>query len=77
MKYLQMAVKTDPLNGSAHYQLAQVYRRLQMNEMAEKELHLFQEIKQAKDQREALYHQMNRQVKPEDQVVDQGAPVKQ
>lgn len=77
VKYLRMAVKTDPLNGSAHYRLAQLYFRLQMTEMAQKEMHLFQEIKQAKDQMEALYHQMNRQVKPEDQVVDEGAPVKQ
>jgi len=41
-------------------------------------MHLFQEIKQAKDQLAALYNQMNRQVKPEDPAVDQGgAPVKQ
>lgn len=78
MKYLRMTVKVDPLNGSAHYQLAQLYRRLQMSEMAQKEMHLFQEIKQAKDQMEALYHEMNRQVKPQDPAVEQGgAPVQQ
>jgi Tfp pilus assembly protein PilF len=63
--YLRMAVQSDPLNGSAHYQLARAYQRLQMNESAEKELHLSQEIKKTKDQVEALYHQMNRYKKPE------------
>ena len=77
VKYLRMAVKADPLNGSAHYRLGQLYWRLHMNEMAEKEMRLFQEIKQAKDQMEALYHEMNRQVKPEEPVVDEGAPAKQ
>ena len=61
IKYLRMAVQYDPLNGSAHYQLAQAYRRLQMPEMAQKEMHLFGEIKQTKDRVEDLYHQMNRQ----------------
>lgn len=61
VKYLRMAVQYDPLNGSAHYQLAQAYRRLQMPEMAQKEMHLFGEIKKTKDRVEDLYHQMNRQ----------------
>jgi len=65
IKYLRLAVQSDPLNGGAHYQLAQAYRRLQMTEMAQKEMHLFQEIKKTKDQVEALYHQMNRQPKLE------------
>jgi tetratricopeptide (TPR) repeat protein len=63
--YLRMAVQSDPLNGSAHYQLARAYQRLQMNELAEKELHLSQEIKKTKEQVEGLYHQMNRYKKPE------------
>jgi len=63
--YLRMAVQSDPLNGSAHYQLARAYQRLHMNDLAEKELHLFQEIRKAKDQVESLYHQMNRYKKPE------------
>ena len=65
VKYLKMAVQSDPLNGSVHYQLAQAYRRLQMPDMARKEAKLFEEIKKAKDQVQALYHQMNRNVKPE------------
>jgi Tfp pilus assembly protein PilF len=65
VKYLRAAVQSDPLNGSAHYQLAQAYRRLQMTDMARKEMQLFQDIKKTKDQVEALYHQMNLQPKPE------------
>ena len=77
MKYLRMAVKEDPLNGSAHYRLGQLYKRLEMTELAQKEMHLFQEIKQAKDRLAALYNQMNRQVKSEDPAADQGGvPVK-
>jgi len=65
VKYLRLVVQSDPLNASAHYQLAQAYQRLQMTELAEKELHLSQEIRKTKDQVEALYHQMNRYTKPE------------
>ncbi len=60
-KYLEMAVKSDPLNGAAHYRLALAYKRLQMADEAQREMHLFQEIKKAKDQVKALYRQMNSQ----------------
>ncbi len=63
IKYLHMAVQTDPLNSAAHYQLGLAYRRLQMPEMAQKEMHLFQEIKKAKNQVQELYRQMNRHPK--------------
>lgn len=66
IKYLRMAVESDPLNGSAHYRLAQAYRHLQMTEMAQKEMQLFQDIKKAKDQVRELYRQMNR--RPESQA---------
>jgi tetratricopeptide (TPR) repeat protein len=60
-KYLEMAVKSDPLNGTAHYRLALAYKRLQMADAAEKEMHLFHEIQQTKEQVKALYHEMNSQ----------------
>jgi tetratricopeptide (TPR) repeat protein len=60
VKYLRVAVDLDPLNRAAHYQLGTAYRRLQMTDMALKELHLSQEIKQTQDQVEELYRQMNR-----------------
>jgi tetratricopeptide (TPR) repeat protein len=65
VKYLRMAVHFDPLNGTAHYQLGSVYRRLQMEDMAQKEMLLSQEIKKAKDQVEELYRQMNKRPTPQ------------
>jgi tetratricopeptide (TPR) repeat protein len=65
IKYLRMAVQSDPLNGEAHYRLALACRDLNLADEAEKEMHLFQEIKKTKDQVKELYHQMNRQPKPE------------
>jgi tetratricopeptide (TPR) repeat protein len=64
VKYLRMAVQSDPLNGTAHYQLGTAYRRLQMDDMAQKEMLLSQEIKKTKDQVEELYRQMNRRPTP-------------
>ena len=57
--YLRAAIQADPLNSEAHYRLASAYRRLQMDDRAQKEMHLFQEIKKTKDQVKELYHQMN------------------
>ncbi len=70
-KYLEMAVKSDPLNEAAHYRLAMAYRRLQMTDEAQKEIHLFEEIKKTKDQVAELYHQMNvRPQRPTDEIPD-------
>jgi tetratricopeptide (TPR) repeat protein len=66
IKYLRMAVRSDPLNGTAHYQLSTAYRRLQMMDMADKEVLLFQEIKKTKDQVEVLYRQMNKKPQVDD-----------
>jgi hypothetical protein len=65
VKYLRLAIQSDPLNGSAHYQLGRAYKLLQMTDAAQQEMRLFQEIKKTKDQVADLYHQMNRQTKPE------------
>ena len=63
-KYLELAVKSDPLNNEAHYRLAIAYRQLHLSEQSQKEMTLFQEIKKAKDQVESLYRQMNLKPKP-------------
>jgi predicted Zn-dependent protease len=71
-KYLRMAVQSDPLNSEAHYRLSSVCRRLQLKDEADKELHLFQEIKQTKEHVRELYRQMNKKTKGEDeQITDQ------
>jgi tetratricopeptide (TPR) repeat protein len=59
-KYLRMAIQSDPLNDEAHFRLASVSKRLQLKDESEKELRLFQEIKQAKERLSALYWQMNK-----------------
>jgi hypothetical protein len=46
--------------------LAQVYQQLQMPDEAQKQMHLFQEIKKTKDQVRLLYRQMKKQTKAED-----------
>ena len=60
VKYLLAAIQAEPMNGEAHYRLAMAYKKLQRSEDAQKELHLFQEIKKAKDQLKGLYQQMNK-----------------
>jgi tetratricopeptide (TPR) repeat protein len=66
MKYLRMAVQSDPLNGEAHYRLALLYRTLQKKDEAQKEMQLFQEIKQTKDRVKELYKQMKKHPKSQD-----------
>jgi tetratricopeptide (TPR) repeat protein len=63
IQYLRAVIEADPLNSEAHYRLASAYRRLQMEEQAKKEMHLFEEIKKTKEQVKELYHQMNIQPK--------------
>jgi tetratricopeptide (TPR) repeat protein len=71
IKYLRMAVARDPLNGGAHYRLAQAYRRAQMMDEAKKEAKLVEEIKSAKDRVEALYHEMNIPRRPTDEIPEE------
>jgi tetratricopeptide (TPR) repeat protein len=59
VSYLRAAIQSDPLNSEAHYRLASAYKRLHLDDKAQKEMLLFQEIKKTKDQVKELYHQMN------------------
>jgi Tfp pilus assembly protein PilF len=65
IKYLHMAVESDPLNTEAHYRLALACKKLGLNAEAEKEMRLFDEIKKTKNQVKELYRQMNKPQKPE------------
>jgi tetratricopeptide (TPR) repeat protein len=60
LKYLRMAVQSEPLNDEAHYRLASVCRKLQLKEEADKEARLFREIKQARERMAGLYFEMNK-----------------
>ncbi|MBO0721001.1 MAG: tetratricopeptide repeat protein, partial [Blastocatellia bacterium] len=68
--YLQSVIQADPLNGEAHYRLALVGRKLGLTEESEKEMRLFQEIRQTKDQVKELYKQMNKQSNPGHEQLD-------
>jgi Tfp pilus assembly protein PilF len=73
--YLRAAIESDPLNTEAHYRLASAYKLLQMDDQAQKEMHLFQEIKKTKDQVKELYRQMNIRPKPQgDEMPDSDQP---
>ncbi|HKI13280.1 MAG TPA: tetratricopeptide repeat protein [Candidatus Acidoferrum sp.] len=74
LKYLRMAVQSDPLNGEAHYRLATVCRKLQLKDEAEKEFWLSKEIKQTKEQVEGLYRQMSKKPKAEEEQIPDAAP---
>src|SRR6266700_2949997 len=67
IRYLRKAVQSDPLNETSHYRLGLAYRNVQRTEEARKELKLFQEIKQTKDQVKELYRQMNKRAVAEDE----------
>jgi len=61
MKYLRMAVQSEPLDTQAHYRLGMAYKALKMTEESQHEMQLFQEIREAKDRVRQLYRQMNKQ----------------
>jgi tetratricopeptide (TPR) repeat protein len=66
VKYLRMAVESDPLNTEAHYRLALAYRKLGFTREGDKEMRLFDEIKRTKDQVKNLYREMNKPTKPDE-----------
>lgn len=71
VRYLREAVAADPLNSEAHYRLGTAYRSLHMEEQAEKELKLFQEIKKTEDGVKELYREMNKKAHfPEADIPD-------
>jgi tetratricopeptide (TPR) repeat protein len=74
VKYLRMAVASDPMNASAHYRLARVCRALNLDDEARKQTQFYQEIRAAKDHVAQLYRQMNRRPEAEDDVPEEGQP---
>ena len=74
LKYLRLAVQSDPLNGEAHYRLATACRKLQLNDEAEREFRLSKEIKETKQQVEELYRQMSKKPKAEEEPIPDTHP---
>jgi tetratricopeptide (TPR) repeat protein len=77
IKYLRMAVASDPMNAAAHYRLARVCRALHLNDEAQKETKLYEEIRAAKDRVAQLYRQMNRKPEPQDDLPAESQPESQ
>jgi tetratricopeptide (TPR) repeat protein len=69
LRYLRLAVQSDPLNQEAHYRLAVVCRTLHLSAESQKEFRLFREVKEAQAHTRELYRQMNRTA-PESQLDD-------
>jgi tetratricopeptide (TPR) repeat protein len=74
VKYLRLAVSSDPMNAQAHYRLARVCRALNLDDEARKQIQLYREVRQAKDRVAQLYRQMNRRPEPEDDVPGDDQP---
>jgi Flp pilus assembly protein TadD len=64
-KLLEMAIDSDPLNNTAHYRLAMVDKKLGLEDEAQKEARLAQEIKTTRDNVQRLYLEMHKQTPPE------------
>ena len=76
VKYLRMAVESDPLNEQAHYWLASVSKKLELKEESEKEFRLFREIKETKAQLKELYRQMNKRSPDRQESIPDAEPGK-
>jgi tetratricopeptide (TPR) repeat protein len=74
LRYLREAVQADPLNALAHYRLARVCHSLHLMDEEQKEITLYQEIRQAKDRVAQLYRQMNRRPESQDDLPPEGQP---
>ena len=74
VRYLRMAVQSDPLNDQAHYRLAAVCRQLQLTTESEKEIRLFREIRQTKERLKELYRQMNKKPPGQEELFPDAEP---
>lgn len=58
VKYLKQVIAGDPLNAEAHYKLAQLDRRLHLEDESKHELQLFLQIRATQDKVKTLYREM-------------------
>jgi Tfp pilus assembly protein PilF len=70
-RYLKQAVESDPLNLTAHYRLASADKRLGLEEEAQKEVRLTEEIRRVKLSVQHLYQEMHKETRPGETAVDQ------
>jgi len=69
--YLEQAVESDPLNLTAHYRLAGADKRLGLEEEAQKQTRLTEEIRRAKLNVQHLYQEMHKQARPGEAAIDE------
>jgi tetratricopeptide (TPR) repeat protein len=58
VKYLRMAVDSDPLNAKAHYKLSEVDMQLHLENEQRKQLKLFEDIRTSQEKIQLLHQQM-------------------
>jgi tetratricopeptide (TPR) repeat protein len=68
--YLEQAVESDPLNLTAHYRLSSADRRLGLEEEAQKQARLTEEIRRAKLNVQHLYQEMHKETRPGEAAID-------
>lgn len=72
LDHLREATRLDPVGSSAHYLLAQTYRRLGQTAEADQEIKVFEGLENSRKQIHNVYQEMH-QVLKEEQSSDQGA----
>jgi predicted Zn-dependent protease len=68
--YLEQAVESDPLSLTAHYRLASADKRLGLEQEAEKQARLTEEIRHAKLNVQRLYQEMHKETRPGETATD-------
>ncbi len=72
LDHLREAIRLDPVGSTAHYLLAQTYRRLGQTADADQEIKVFEGLENSRKQIQAVYQEMH-QVLYEEQSPEQGA----
>ena len=73
LAHLREAARLDPVDSTAHYLLAQTYRRLGQTPDADAELRLFEDLENSKKKIHEVYQKMH-QVRHEEEPPDVGGP---
>ena len=71
--HLREAARLDPIDSTAHYLLAQTYRRLGQTPDADTELRLFEDLENSRKKIHEVYQEMH-QVRQEQEPPEPGAP---
>jgi tetratricopeptide (TPR) repeat protein len=73
LDHLREAARLDPLDSSAHYLLAQTYRKLGRTPDADREIKLFEDLENSRKKIHEVYQEMH-QINREEESPEVGAP---